>query len=108
MICTIHNTGKRLIVTLEDGTTVTRSTDNYYRAAIVGTVNGKLNVLSAHWTADKAQETFATFLAGKFVNHKFTGATNVRLVLPAVWEPLDADAWKAADDAVVAKHKATA
>jgi hypothetical protein len=106
MICTIHNTGKKLTVTLEDGSVATRISNNFYSAAIVGTVSGKLVVLSAHWTAEKAQETFAAFLSGAFINHKFKGATAVRLVVPVVWEPLDSEAWKAADDVFLNTPKA--
>ena len=72
---TLECTGKKLIVTMEDGRKAMRSTANHYKAAIVGTYpDGKFVILSAHWTIESAGSTVATVKSGKFVNHNYTRA----------------------------------
>ena len=69
---TLTHTGKKLVVTLADGATAVRATQNRYKAAVVGADRkGRLTVLSAHWDEASARTTLANFKAGKFVNFNY-------------------------------------
>jgi hypothetical protein len=69
---TLTHTGKKLVVTLANGATAVRGTENEYRAAVVGMDSkGKLLVLSAHWDESGARAALDTFKAGKFVNFNY-------------------------------------
>lgn len=75
---TMTTDGRKLTVTLASGETATRSTKNEYSAAVVGyDADGKLLVLSAHYSAADALKAIAKFKSGQFVNfnymHKLVG-----------------------------------
>jgi hypothetical protein len=104
----ITNTASMMTVTLNDGRSAKRATRNLYAAAIVGMKGSKLCVISAHYEVERARETMAAAQAGKFISHKFYGATELQIVTAdAGFEPEDdPDAWKVRDDALIAAHRA--
>lgn len=88
----ITSNGKEMTVTMDDRRTASRATQNFYQAAVVGMKNGRLCILSAHYNASNARDAMANVLAGKFVSHKFTGATALQIVERSEeWEPLSAE-----------------
>lgn len=65
-------TGKKLVVTLANGDKAARSTYNLYTAAVVGyDKDGKLQVLSAHWSKRDALGAISKYKAGKAVNFNY-------------------------------------
>lgn len=65
-------TGKKLVITLANGDKAVRSTYNLYTAAVVGyDKDGKLQVLSAHWSKRDALGAISNFKAGKHVNFNY-------------------------------------
>lgn len=77
-------TGKKLIARLYGDRKATRSTTNPYRAAVVAEdANGKLLILSAHYTLADAYAALANHNAGKFVNFNYRKAVTQPIVLEA-------------------------
>jgi hypothetical protein len=65
-------TGKTLVITLANGDKAVRSTYNLYTAAVVGyDKDGKLQVLSAHWSKRDALGAISKYKAGKAVNFNY-------------------------------------
>lgn len=113
-----------LTITADNGDTVSRSTKAEYKVAIVGRkTNGKLAVAFASHDIVKAKALFASIphaARGSVTYTKFYGLSDLALVVVAEenasqeegvleasgWLPVDnADAWKEADAALIAKKK---
>lgn len=74
-------TGKKLIAH-HNGKVATRATKNIYAAAVVAEdANGKLLILSAHYTAEQAHKAAANHWAGDFVNFNYRKAVTRPVVL---------------------------
>lgn len=105
MITNLEHANGKMTCTTATGETAARLTRNQYKAAIVGrNAAGKLVVCFASWTVEKARDALAARAAGKFVNHKFTGVSDLALVtVDEGFKPVaDPDAWKAADAKLIA------
>jgi hypothetical protein len=77
----LESTGDKLIARY-NGKVATRSTPNSYRAAVVAEDgNGKLLILSAHYTEAGAHAARATSATGKFVNFNYRKAVTTPVVL---------------------------
>lgn len=103
MITNITNENGKLIVTTASGEVAKRISNNVYSAAIVGRKAGKLVIVFASWSIQNAREALENVKAGKFVNHKFTGVTELEIIERSDWEPEDPDAWKLADDKIMGR-----